>query len=339
MVTRYLCSCQAFVELQRQSTNAAQSLTLKYTSLPPQLVLMRALRSNHLTLAAVSLNALLINVLSVAPSNLFSPITQNLTTSGDLSSHYHPLLQIPTGAYPIISPLDGGELEDSFFIAGSGLVESPAVAYINNFTTPDIYYTAKSYVYDMGELPLWTTDEYLFTPFDATTSYTATITSFETSAIGFRSRLHCDDPKSLPGYALSFRLINGSYTDGKQERQTVGMLPRNVTLDYESETPTVCSTIDNRFSFAGRVEASGQTTREIVQLLHSYQANSSNMTERLYINHFLFGWVRADVITNVYWSDIYGYGNAFVTENSYSMLLCHQEMEAYDFNVTVSPHG
>ena len=69
---RLLCVIQPFKELKRGTVAARSSVNAKYTSLPPQLVILRALRGRHFLLAVVCGIAKLANLLSVALSGLFS---------------------------------------------------------------------------------------------------------------------------------------------------------------------------------------------------------------------------------------------------------------------------
>ena len=132
MSTRYSCNCQPMINLQNGVTDS--HLTRKYTSLPPQFVITKALLAHRFVLAAVSLNALLINLLSVALSNLFSQSLQILTRASLLSSQYSPILQVPAGTFPILPNNSSSQY-----------------TYVNNFTTQDIYYTAKSHIFNGGD--------------------------------------------------------------------------------------------------------------------------------------------------------------------------------------------
>jgi hypothetical protein len=57
---------QPYEQLRRGHEKPERSITLDYTSLPPQVVVFRALKNKHIGLALVSLMTLLANVLSIA---------------------------------------------------------------------------------------------------------------------------------------------------------------------------------------------------------------------------------------------------------------------------------
>lgn len=72
LLNRLLCLLQPIQELQDCKAKAQDSVDLNYNSLPPQLVLFKALRARHFVLAAVCSMALLANVLSIAFAGLFN---------------------------------------------------------------------------------------------------------------------------------------------------------------------------------------------------------------------------------------------------------------------------
>lgn len=71
LINRLLCLLQPIEELQGCKAKAKNSIDLNYSSLPPQLVLFKAIRTGHIVVATVCFMALLANVLSVAFAGLF----------------------------------------------------------------------------------------------------------------------------------------------------------------------------------------------------------------------------------------------------------------------------
>lgn len=78
VLNRLLCLLQPFDELRKGNAIASTSIEVKYTSLPPQLTIWRALRARHFMLAAVCLTAVSTNVLAVALSGL---LNEQVTTA------------------------------------------------------------------------------------------------------------------------------------------------------------------------------------------------------------------------------------------------------------------
>ncbi|KAL8689126.1 MAG: hypothetical protein Q9224_004717, partial [Gallowayella concinna] len=70
LLNRQLCVLQPFVELRQANAPAWKSLDLKYTSLPPQMNIWKALRAHHYLLSVVCAIGLSANLLAVSISGL-----------------------------------------------------------------------------------------------------------------------------------------------------------------------------------------------------------------------------------------------------------------------------
>jgi hypothetical protein len=70
LISRLMYILQPLVELQTEHALASKSITLNSSSLPPQLAIVKAVRSGHLVLASVCGMALLANVLAIAFAGL-----------------------------------------------------------------------------------------------------------------------------------------------------------------------------------------------------------------------------------------------------------------------------
>ncbi|KAK0728189.1 hypothetical protein B0T26DRAFT_748446 [Lasiosphaeria miniovina] len=75
LLTRLLSILQPFHELRMGKRPAEKTLDAKYTSLPPQLVVWRALRSKHFLLGALGSISLLVNALTVALGGTFNELS------------------------------------------------------------------------------------------------------------------------------------------------------------------------------------------------------------------------------------------------------------------------
>ena len=80
LINRLLCLLQPIHELKGCKAKAKDSIDLNYCSLPPQLVIFKALRAHHFVLATVCSMALLANVLSIAFASLFHHNTVTVST-------------------------------------------------------------------------------------------------------------------------------------------------------------------------------------------------------------------------------------------------------------------
>ncbi|KAF7550831.1 hypothetical protein G7Z17_g5419 [Cylindrodendrum hubeiense] len=72
LLNRMLCVLQPFKDLWEGKSKPSTSMDATYTSIPPQLVVWRAIKSRHFTLALVCIMALLANVLAVGLGSLFN---------------------------------------------------------------------------------------------------------------------------------------------------------------------------------------------------------------------------------------------------------------------------
>lgn len=71
LLNRFLCILQPFYDLHSKRKTAERTINARYTALPPQLALWRAAKSGHFLLGAVSIIALLANVLAVGLGAIF----------------------------------------------------------------------------------------------------------------------------------------------------------------------------------------------------------------------------------------------------------------------------
>lgn len=79
LINRLLCMLQPLEELQNSRARASRSIDLNYNSLPPQLTILKALRSGHFMLASVCGMTLLANLLSTTFAGLLIQETLPLT--------------------------------------------------------------------------------------------------------------------------------------------------------------------------------------------------------------------------------------------------------------------
>ncbi|OTA07793.1 hypothetical protein A9Z42_0087130 [Trichoderma parareesei] len=162
MLNRYLCLLQPFYDLTSGRGTAKRTIEARYTALPPQLAVWRALRSGHLLLGAICIIALLANVLAVGLGAIFND---------------NPIQKV----YPVVMTpqkqpnFDPAGLDDVFHHAIYGLptaYEEPMYALMANWTAG-------------APLPPWTTAEFTYLPVNITSItpseddlYTVTTTGF-----------------------------------------------------------------------------------------------------------------------------------------------------------------
>ena len=138
-------------ELRRERARFDASIGANYVSLPPQLLFVRALRSKHLLLSSICVMALLANVLAVAFSGLFEQATVLEHVNVAMLQPYQPVLQNVGfhGTMSVSSEASYGNLNHHW-------------DYTDPFLVVDTNITRKV------SLPAWTTSDYWFLPFNAT---------------------------------------------------------------------------------------------------------------------------------------------------------------------------
>ena len=171
-------------ELQNCNAKAEKSIDLDYSSLPPQLVIFKALKSRHYILAAVCFMALLSNILAVAFSGIFNQSStevrqaQMVAPSFDLkfvaiNGSVGPESNRQFGSYVSSGAYEGGSGEDQFLIAESN--------YTRN--TP---------------LPAWTDDRLFYRPFSWTNETSKSVNGsdklrLEATTKAFGAELDCEE--------------------------------------------------------------------------------------------------------------------------------------------------
>ena len=222
LLNRLLCILQPFEELRKGEARPSKSINLKYTSLPPQLVIWRAWRAHHFLLVAVCAIGLSANVLSVALSGLFQTYVGLAISKTNFDSQYLPL-----------------------FVNGTVITT----------TSPDPFYVLQSNVSHGTPLPAWTSPTRYFLPFDIRniSGVNESTTTYEAASQGFGVDLNCTLVESPGRSFLVIRNVtapqkidngrNGScffHTDGPAggQNKTMAALEFFGALFADPQSPT-----------------------------------------------------------------------------------------------------
>lgn len=149
LLNRHLCVLQPFVELWEGKAKPSRSIDATYTSIPPQLVFWRALKSRHYILALMCVVSLLANLLAVGLGSLFNEDV-TMTTS---SSFFQ----------PAFAPRFDNESVSGF---GSYILNTLSAATVYQ----DPLYIVMANISSGTTLPAWISQEYYFQRYDLTTS-------------------------------------------------------------------------------------------------------------------------------------------------------------------------
>ena len=175
-----LCMLQPIEELQNCNTRAKKSIDLDYASLPPQLVVLKALRSKHLVLAAVCTMALLANLLALSLAGLFNQTTIDMQHT-ILVDQPLQLKFVPVNG--TIGPV-GGQTFGSDIASGA----------YHGSNGEDQFLVADSFLRQGIPLPAWTDQNMFYLPFAPRTN-TTTENEFEARTKAFGAKLECTSPR------------------------------------------------------------------------------------------------------------------------------------------------
>lgn len=164
VLNRFICILQPFEELRHGKALASKSLTVDYTSLPPQLVFWKSFRAGHIILTAVCFMALLANLLTISFSGIFFEDVANIPYAATFSSPYIPLF-------------DGKALNNTDTTVNRTRTDQFAII-MSNLTagTP---------------LPSWTDDRMFYLPFNETLAANSETWQYEATTQAFGAELEC----------------------------------------------------------------------------------------------------------------------------------------------------
>lgn len=171
LLNRLLCLLQPFEELRKGGAKASSSVKISYSSLPPQLVIWKAVIAGHLLLASVCMVTLLTNVLAVSLSSLLNEGSAVLSLPFNTSSTLQPLFDITPITNDLIRSL---------------------------ITYQDHFYVTLSNLTDNTTLPSWVDQKYYYLPFNipslpqtGESSSTSQIQGYKGVTTGFGASVNC----------------------------------------------------------------------------------------------------------------------------------------------------
>ncbi|KAG9688305.1 hypothetical protein KCU95_g10383, partial [Aureobasidium melanogenum] len=214
-LTRTLCMLQPYEQLRRGDSAPSRSVDATYSSLPPQAVMFRALRTRHISLASICcIMTFLANVVSVAFSSLLYEHTVLFPTSRNFTVPY----QLP--------------------INGSGIPHS----YTN--TTYDHFYIAMSNLTAGTPLPAWTDETFFYVPFQGSEGRNASATLYRAITPAVSASLHCFPMyQRLSGKHLTWDIPAGSPSCDLSSLQTYETFESQIpeAIEYLTFMNTVTS--------------------------------------------------------------------------------------------------
>jgi hypothetical protein len=276
LINRLLCMLQPLEELQDCNARAKKSIDMNYSSLPPQLVVFKALRSRHFVLAAVCTMALLANLLAVAFSGLFNQGSIEIRHATSFQPPYEyklvaingsigPREGVTFGSREASGAYQGGNGEDQFLVAESNLT--------NN--TP---------------LPSWTDDSFFYLPVfpEKSNTYKTNAGYFEATTNALGAELDCTQLKvgnsfkaAVTAVASNSISISMNVTVPWKTGNVQCGTTRSVSVGQVTQGP-----LGNEYKCVG-----GPSANEIVSMLQPRE-NATEAERDACMGKVIFSWMR-----------------------------------------------
>ncbi|KAL3426519.1 hypothetical protein PVAG01_00028 [Phlyctema vagabunda] len=299
ILNRILCLLQPFEELRNGNAKRSTSIGVHYTSLPPQLVVWRALRAaGHFLLSAVCVVSVSTNILAVVLSGL---IIENPTTV-------------------LHSVLTSQSLSPKF--SGNPFRDDGTIIYADHF------HVAMSNLTNNNSLSAWVGKEYFYLPFgitsDSLSDYanrsSGTLQGFEGSTAGFGVNVTCTPLHQTSG--TDKVIFNPSRDRLSTQFKTTHQLENGTIISCYSHGNG--DVFNQSIAFDGS-SPTGSLSMEVMQTM-----TSAGVYDSGYCNSLLVaGWVR--------YQHSMDKGTAGGIQSTF--LACTQSLTAARFNVMVDTHG
>jgi hypothetical protein len=342
VINRLLCVLQP-LEQMRGGTGAAasRSITLNYSSLPPQLTLIRAVRNGQFLLAAVCAMSLLGNLLTTTFAGLFFSATLPVSHSMLLSPSFQPKFVKVNGS-------TGPLIDISQFWSNS---EEVSGAY-QGLGGENHFLVAESNLTRNTSLPSWTDEKAMYLPFSGSDP----VIMNSKSSYQARTKYFTAEPRCRP---LSF---------GKDYHMRLWAMDPdkpytsfNVTVPSSNASQVTCYGADrnnfiDRYGYKSLIRAEttggmscreGATAAEMVTTLVT-APNSIAEEEEICRTTVVVGWMRTtqrycnlpaskNITTYSSVSSWKGFEDA--AANNTFLMLCQPEMRIGNATVLVSSTG
>lgn len=304
LLNRLICLLQPFDQLRRGSAPPSTSLNLRYSSIPPQLVLWRALRAKHFLLAAVCGMALFANILTIALSGLFNQSFVYLS-DGLLLRQLHVVTTEPR-----ITSHSTGFTMDNFYIVDSNITAG----------TP---------------LPPWVTPDRYFVPFELP-SPTDKPTRYQGITTALTAELQCEEMHNSHGkHLLNLTLSDAatSFTIITSHYQPDGGILRCQAKQWNVEPAQVV--------VGGNPE--GIKAAEIVTTMVEYNDTgiaADVSAERAFCEkQILAGWIRSNITLEVATPNNSTFRGTTSVAMDQMIMVCQPRFSNATFEVTVDSLG
>jgi Protein of unknown function (DUF3433) len=274
VLNRHLCILQPFEALRRNQKRAKDSISLDYSSLPPQFTIIKAIKNRHYLLSLVCSMALLANLLAFSFSALFKE-SASYNREPQAFSHRFDLK---------FKPLNGSALPFT-------QVEKDVALMQNERGVSGQFYVAMSNLTAHTPMPPWTDDKFVYIPFSTTPHRNESSWTYHSSTPAIGAKLQC---QMLPEDS-HFEVVGGlNKNDYNIITNTASFLDVNL-VDGSGKSVKCIPSIgpQNQVPIAPCKDGSvGIVAAEFATGLTSPQ-NSSAADTAFCRNHITAAWIRA----------------------------------------------
>ncbi|KAM0723685.1 hypothetical protein Q7P37_000673 [Cladosporium fusiforme] len=204
LLNRIMCTMQPFEGLRSGIARTQRSIGLNYSSLPPQLVVGKALRAQHFILAAVCILALLANVLAIALSGMFNEEAVALSR--------------PKYATPSFEPRFRSDFENM------------------TDTGPNTFYSAMANFTSATPMPAWTDDRRFYLPMSLPADMNET-DHFQVETTSMEIDPDCHPHAGIWNYTFSERSRNMTLTVRGRSGPLYCQVRRIIVTSYAHPMP------------------------------------------------------------------------------------------------------
>jgi hypothetical protein len=174
VLNRHLCILQPFEALRRNQKRAKDSISLDYSSLPPQFTIIKAIKNGHYLLSLVCSMALLANLLAFAFSSLFK---EGVSYSRQPQSYLHPFDLKFKSLNGSATPFTQVEKDAPLLQTEKGISGQ--------------FYIAMSNLTAHTPMPPWTDDNYVYMPFSTAPHQNDSNWTYRSSTSAIGAKLEC----------------------------------------------------------------------------------------------------------------------------------------------------
>lgn len=302
-----------FEQMRKGNAPGIKSIELDYSSLPPQLLFVRAFRAGHYILVALCFMVLLANVLSVALSGLMYEGEAVIHHSGSAT-------QLKIAQFKALN--------------ATGLpFNTNQAANSQGDSTSEPFYRLMSNLTAGTPLPAWSDKHFAYVPMNISSSESNATVQVKTQAFSAPTKCRTLHTEGKERYSIKYS------ADASEADLTL-------TLETDDGSTTSCTNLKSWMrTFSGTESAlhgirqphPGHSAVEMNSMLASTQNGSQY--DVFCREHFFAAWIRADWKKINDTENLHGYYNLELLSSNSTAIVCRPSIEVANVEVLVDQAG